>query len=212
MDKFRWNVVLAGARPGMTQALAGLLDQFDDVSPCAPDVIDLTARATHNGNSVILLDADGDPEQVLAALATARSHAPGAPVISLHVDPEGPAPSGMTEAARLSKDVSPEDLVHAIRTVHDGDRSSYLGAERPAGRRADAPRVANLTEREHQVLELLLTGSPNAGIAAALQISPHTVRSHVRSLIVKLGCRDRFDVVTSVRQHGFAAFTSHAGR
>jgi len=103
----------------------------------------------------------------------------------------------------LLKDVRPGDLVDAVRLVAAGN--ALLGPtvtrrllERFA---ADAPpatddgAVARLTEREREILRLLAAGLSNAEIAEQLVLSETTVKSHVSSVLRKLGVRDRVQAV-----------------
>ena len=103
----------------------------------------------------------------------------------------------------LLKDVRPGDLVDAVRLVAAGN--ALLGPtvtrrllERFA---ADAPpatddrAVARLTEREREILRLLAAGLSNAEIAEQLVLSEATVKTHVSSVLRKLGVRDRVQAV-----------------
>lgn len=63
-------------------------------------------------------------------------------------------------------------------------------------------RLSLLSEREHDVLDLLVAGSDDKSIAAQLRLSPRTVRSHVSSLFAKLHARNRTEVaVTGLYAH-----------
>ncbi|MBO9598276.1 MAG: response regulator transcription factor [Cohnella sp.] len=103
----------------------------------------------------------------------------------------------------LLKDIEPEELVEAIRRVHDGrvelhpDAAGMLvhhlsGAERRVGERADAEDALNqLTPRELDVLRLIATGMSNKEISESLVITEKTVKTHVSHLLDKLGFSDR---------------------
>lgn len=99
----------------------------------------------------------------------------------------------------LLKGVSFEDLTEAIRTVHAGQRRIPAGvAERLAERMAGEV----LTGREVQVLELIVRGKSNKEIGTALSISEATVKSHINSLLGKLGVADRTQAATTALQRG----------
>jgi len=119
-------------------------------------------------------------------------------------------------AGFLLKDSRPEDLLHAIRVVHDGGslvapaptrRLVGQGASLDAGRRRSdvappSPRLPELTAREHEVLVGLARGSSNRELAEALFLSEATVKSHVSSLLMKLGLRSRVQAVVLAYEAG----------
>ncbi len=99
----------------------------------------------------------------------------------------------------LLKGMSFDELLAAIRTVHAGARRIPAPvAERLAERIAGQ----ELTGRELQVLELIVKGRSNREISTALAISEATVKSHVNSLLGKLGVSDRTQAATSALQRG----------
>ncbi|MCI2957329.1 response regulator transcription factor [Agromyces atrinae] len=111
----------------------------------------------------------------------------------------------------LLKDMAPEEIVHAIRRVHDGDAviapaiAHRLVAEirQPTPRiRRDDALAAELSDRESDVLELVSLGKTNAEVAAALFISEATVKSHVSKLMVKLGAGNRVEMVVTAARSG----------
>ncbi|MFI8262450.1 MULTISPECIES: response regulator [unclassified Streptomyces] len=121
----------------------------------------------------------------------------------------------------LPKDVSPEELIAAVRTVHTGEAavaprlltrliSTYVRASpvrpRPA---ADAP--AGLTPRELEIWQLLATGFDNAEIAGSLEISVSTVKNHITGVFTKLGVRDRAQAVIAAYESGLVA-AGHGGK
>jgi NarL family two-component system response regulator LiaR len=98
----------------------------------------------------------------------------------------------------LLKDVSPDDLVEAIRAVHRGEARLHPDIARklmeqvarqvPASRE---PRTAELTERETEVIRLVAQGRSNQEIAGELVISEKTVKTHVSNILGKLNMEDR---------------------
>lgn len=99
----------------------------------------------------------------------------------------------------LLKGVSFDELIEAIRTVHAGQRRIPAAvAERLAERMAGE----ELTAREVQVLELIVRGKSNKEIGTALSISEATVKSHINSLLSKLGVADRTQAATTALQRG----------
>jgi len=111
------------------------------------------------------------------------------------------------------KDRAAEVLIKAIEKVHDGevwlDRSLMASVlsersreERPQTLDLNASRIASLTGRELQVVELVCLGLKNKQIADRLFISESTVRNHLTSILAKLELSDRFELALyAYRQH-----------
>ncbi|WP_151481792.1 response regulator transcription factor [Streptomyces albicerus] len=113
----------------------------------------------------------------------------------------------------LGKDVTADVLLGAIRTVAAGEAllsplatrsliARFLAAPTPADRLAPPEHLANLTAREREVMALAAEGKSNDDIAAALFVSPLTVRTHVHRAMTKLGARDRAQLVVIAYQSG----------
>jgi DNA-binding NarL/FixJ family response regulator len=109
----------------------------------------------------------------------------------------------------LLKDAPPDRLLHGIRTVAAG--AALLDPEvtlRLVGRHAARIRPAappaeqRLTARELEVLRLLAEGLSNSEIAAALVLSPETVKTFVSRILTKLDLRDRVQAVVYAYRHG----------
>ena len=102
-------------------------------------------------------------------------------------------------AAYLPKSSEPGELVEAIRTVFGGARHFPPLIEAALAKRA--ARV-ELSEREKEVLELLVRGRSNKEIAIQLGISENTVKVHTTRVFEKLGVADRLEAVTAAIQRG----------
>ena len=101
------------------------------------------------------------------------------------------------------KNVTGDELVRAIRTVHAGQR--YL-PEAVAARLAEGLARPELTPREVEVLQFVVKGLSNKEIGDRLQISEHTAKTHLKSILSKLGVRDRTEAATSALQRGIVRF------
>jgi NarL family two-component system response regulator LiaR len=100
--------------------------------------------------------------------------------------------------AYLLKDVSADDLAKAIRSAHAGRATlSPEAAQALVTAAAQSPPPGiDLTERELAVLALMVEGLNNTQIAGKLTVSPSTVKSHVSSILSKLGATSRTEAVT----------------
>ncbi|HZU40377.1 MAG TPA: response regulator transcription factor [Solirubrobacteraceae bacterium] len=115
----------------------------------------------------------------------------------------------------LLKDAPIEELVRAVRAVAAGDAQlspavtkrllDQVARRLPVAVRRDSGPLAQLTEREREVLRLMAVGMSNAEIAAALFVSEPTVKTHVSSVLGKLGLRDRVQAVIYAYENGLVA-------
>jgi DNA-binding NarL/FixJ family response regulator len=114
----------------------------------------------------------------------------------------------------LLKDVTPEELLTAIRVVAAGEALLAPAATRhlvdafvsgPSLGRPDAQLVDALTGREREVLRLVAQGLSNAEIAGRLVVSPATAKTHVSRILAKLGLRDRAQLVIAAYESGLIA-------
>ena len=110
----------------------------------------------------------------------------------------------------LVKDSEPEELLHAVRVAARGDALISPSVTRRliaefAGRVKDVepdPRLDVLTAREREVMRLVAAGLTNDEIAARLVLSPSTAKTHVSRIMMKLGARDRSQVVVMAYESG----------
>jgi DNA-binding NarL/FixJ family response regulator len=117
-------------------------------------------------------------------------------------------------AGFLLKDIEPADLVEAVRIVAAGDAllaprhtrrliEAFVKQEGGApGAAEDDSRLEELTAREREVLTLVGQGLSNAEIADKLVLSPLTAKTHVARLFMKLGARDRAQLVVLAYETG----------
>ena len=118
----------------------------------------------------------------------------------------------------LLKDTRPAELIEAIRTVASGEAVvspritrrmlEMFAGQLPSGATASGqvdPRIASLTPRETEILCLVARGMSNAEIAAELVVSATTVKTHVGSVLAKLGVRDRVQAVVVAYDTGLVS-------
>lgn len=117
--------------------------------------------------------------------------------------------------AYVMKDINTEYLVMIIKTVKDGamwldskavpfirDKNSGIIPPRQMSRANFKAHHANLTEREYEVLKLVVDGKSNSQIAEALTISEHTAKAHVCNIIQKLVVDDRTQAAVKALREG----------
>jgi DNA-binding NarL/FixJ family response regulator len=112
----------------------------------------------------------------------------------------------------LVKDTEPADLIRAIRVVAEGESLLSPGVTRRLieefARRAkeplELPGIGELTEREREVMGLVALGLSNDEIAQRLVVSPATAKTHVSRIMIKLGARDRAQLVVFAYESGLA--------
>lgn len=151
---------------------------------------------------VTLLDLqlpDGDGSTVIRAI---RQHHPKARLIILSVneteeDIHRAVAAGA--AGYLPKSIASEEMLTAIRAVHQGEK--YFPTQ-IAARLAERESRSELTTREQEVLQLLVRGRSNKEIASDLEIAPRTVKLHVGHILQKLEVMDRTQAVTAALQRG----------
>jgi DNA-binding NarL/FixJ family response regulator len=111
----------------------------------------------------------------------------------------------------LVKDTDPADLIRAVKTIAAGEALLSPGATRrviaqvigrPAGPRSDPAALRELTPREREVMALVADGLTNDEIAERLVVSPLTAKTHVSRIMLKLGARDRAQLVVIAYQSG----------
>lgn len=104
----------------------------------------------------------------------------------------------------LLKDVHANKLAHAIREAHQGRATIDSAAAQVLVESANqSPKSGfDLTEREREILALLVEGKTNSDIAKVFTLSPGTVRFHVSNILSKLGASNRTEAVSIALQEG----------
>jgi DNA-binding NarL/FixJ family response regulator len=114
-------------------------------------------------------------------------------------------------SAFLLKDSPPEQLSNAVRVVAAGDALLHPSitrrliedfAQRPTPRSGTPPELADLSERELEVMRHLAKGLSNSEVASSLHLSEATVKTHVGHILTKLGLRDRTQAVVMAFETG----------
>ncbi|MFE6160157.1 response regulator [Streptomyces sp. NPDC056486] len=196
------------------------------------DGIDVVAEATNGAEAVeaarrtrpdvVLMDIRMPEMDGLEATRRILTGAPGEPrvIILTTFDLDRYVYAALAAGASgfLLKDVTPEHLASAVRTVRTGDallapaitrrlvqRFAQYGGETAALHRD----LASLTPRELEVFGLLARGLTNAELAARLHLAETTVKTHVARILAKLGLRDRVQAVIVAYETGLISAGTH---
>jgi two-component system, NarL family, nitrate/nitrite response regulator NarL len=165
-------------------------------APSGRDALQIAAEIRPD---VILLDLrlpDMLAPEVIRALATT---VPEAKVLIFTAYPDHPAVDAALEAGAYGvfpKDATRTDLLAGIMRAMQPD------AAEPSHHSLRRDWHALIARREYDVLRRLATGETNAEIAAAMQLSPNTVKAYLRSLMQKLHARNRVETISRAREMG----------
>jgi NarL family two-component system response regulator LiaR len=202
------RVMLVDDHPMVRKGLTTFLKVFKDLQ---------LAGEAENGAIAVQLCGEILPDVVLMDMvmpemdgATATraicQKYPQVRVIALTSFNEGDLVTSALEAGAIGyllKDVSAVDLAKAIRDAHAGRATLSPETAQTLVETANQPPVPglNLTEREREVLTLMVEGLINSKIAARLTVSPFTIKSHVSNILAKLGVTSRTEAVTLALRH-----------
>ena len=205
----RIRVMVVDDHTMVRRGLATFLKVFDD--------LELAGEAA-SGQAAIQLCAQQQPDVVLMDMvmpdmdgATAtrliRKLSPSIQVLALTSFKEEILVQSALQAGAIGyllKDVSADELAEAIRAAHAGRATLSPDAAQALVHAVSQPPVPglDLTEREREVLSLMIEGLNNTQIAARLTVSPSTVKSHVSNILAKLGASSRTEAVSlALRSH-----------
>ena len=199
----RIRVMLVDDHTMVRRGLATFLRVHDDLQ---------LAGEAESGEDAIRLCAEVQPDVVLmdlvlpkmdgaAATRAIRQKFPQVQVLALTSFKEGELIKSALEAGAIGyllKDVTADDLARAIRAAHSGRATLSPEAAQALVETANRPPAPglDLTEREREVLGLMIEGLNNTQIAGRLTVSPSTIKSHVSSILAKLGVASRTEAVT----------------
>jgi NarL family two-component system response regulator LiaR len=202
------RVMLVDDHTMVRRGLATFLKIFDDLQ--------LVGEA-ESGEAAIQLCAEVLPDVILmdmvlpdmdgaASTRVIRQQFPQVQVIALTSFKTGDLVRNALEAGAIGyllKDVTADELVHAIRAAHAGRATLSPEVAQTLVEAANEPRPGlDLTERELEVLALMVEGLNNTQIAGKLTVSPSTIKSHVSNILSKLGVTSRTEAVTlALRSH-----------
>jgi len=207
MDRLR--ILLADDHPVVRQGLKTFFATQPDLEVVAEAATgaEAVARATELRPDVALLDLVMPDGGGIEAAAQIREASPATKVIVLtsYAEDENVIPALKAGAAGyLLKDAEPQELADGVRRVHRGEALLHPAVAARVLREVVEPQADRdvLTPREVDVLRLLGRGLANKRIALELGIAERTVKTHVSSILAKLGVTDRTQAALyAVREH-----------
>jgi len=199
------RVFIVAASPLARAGLENLLAARDVEVVASNGTIDALAEMLADAApDVVLIDSSGEPFDLTLESILASGLASDVSVVLLG---DGMTPAASADALRagiraaLPGDISPEQLVATLQAVasglavlHPANMNEMLPAGSAATRVPDEL-AESLTRRELEVLQMLAGGLSNKEIAARLNISEHTAKFHVASILGKLGAGSRAEAV-----------------
>ncbi|MCD0443320.1 response regulator transcription factor [Glycomyces sp. A-F 0318] len=200
------RLLLVDDHPVVRRGLRGYLELEPDFAVVgeAGDGEEALKAIAETRPDVVLLDLKMpglDGQGVLDRLGAGDG--PNVLVLTSAADAERvPAAIGAGAAGFVYKDIDPDALASAIRTVHAGQMLLAPVAMRGLMNGSTAPAAPSLTPRENQVLGLIAKGQTNRQIARALGVSEKTVKTHVTNLLRRIGAADRTQAALWAVRHG----------
>lgn len=197
------RLVIVDDHTMVRRGLATILKVFDDLqlvgeAETGEAAVQLCAEVLPD---VILMDMSLPGMDGASATRAIREKFPQMQVIVLTSFKDGKLIKQALEAGAIGyllKDVSADDLVQAIRSAHAGRATLSPEAAQSLVETTNLPPAPglDLTEREREVLTLMIEGLNNVQIAGRLTVSPSTIKSHVSNILSKLGVASRTEAVT----------------
>jgi DNA-binding NarL/FixJ family response regulator len=204
------RVLIADDHPLMREALSSAIDDEPDMRVVAEagDGLTVVQLATAIKPDVIIMDLFMPGQSGIDAITAIRSSDPQARIVALTSSADDELVLAAIQAGVLGylmKDSQRTELLQAVRDVSCGRSflppsiaAKLANTIRRGGKQAPAARVEPLTEREAAVLHLVSQGDSNREIAAKLNVSEGTVRTHVHNILGKLALENRSQAIVYV--------------
>jgi DNA-binding NarL/FixJ family response regulator len=211
------RVLIVEDHPVVAEGLSSLLEDYLGVTitGVAYSVAEVIPAVEKAPADVAVIDYHLPDGTAYDAADRLRSRSPSTAIVVISADDsDEPLLAAITVGASgyLIKSATGEEIVQAIRAAAAGETVIPVGIitralarhrESAQQRAKQAQLLESLTPRERQILALMTRGADNRTMAERLQISYATVRTHVRSILAKLGAQSRLDAVAKANQWGF---------
>jgi two-component system NarL family response regulator len=198
------QVLIANDQSLVREGLAAVLNRHKQIEVVAQtgkrsQVLEYFQRYRPN---VLLIDLRLDGSDTIETLQKVREEFPKAAILMVSgSDGSEDIYRALRAGARgyAPKDISESELIEAIQTVSSGRR--YI-SQQIAIKLAERMDHSTLTQREMEVLQLIVRGKSNKEIADLLKVSEGTIKYHVNGILSKLGVTDRTQAATAALLRG----------
>jgi two-component system, NarL family, response regulator DevR len=207
------RILIIEDHPVVAEGLTSLLEDYPDLAVvgCADSVAEAAPMSAKARADVAIIDFHLPDGTGAEAAERIRAQSPATGIVFLSADDSDEPLLAAIEAGASSyllKSASGADIVKAVRSAAAGETLIPAGtiARVLVGHRDSARQTRlldGLTPREREILALMSRGIDNRAIARELYISYATVRTHVRSILVKLGASSQLDAVAKATRWGF---------
>jgi DNA-binding NarL/FixJ family response regulator len=202
------RVLIADDHGVIRDGLGRLVDALEDIElvGAVADGEEAIERARETGPDVVLMDLDMPRVDGIEATRRIIDERPDTAVLVLTSFSDRPRILGAVEAGAcgyLLKDASADEVAEGIRAAARGESPLDPRAARTVlDARKEPDPLEAFSEREREVLALLVEGLPNKLIARRLEISEKTVKSHLTRIFREIGVTDRTQAALWAERHG----------
>ena len=194
------RIVIVDDHALFREGLREILEMQDDLSVVGEAGTSASAIALvgRERPDVVLLDVEIPGDEATTTVSRMQDLSPESQILILSMY-DGPQLLRRLLAVGirgyLLKSVHRQELIAAVRTVHDEPDRIVLAVSRESLANMHGPATGTLTEREREILELAAQALSNNQIAGHLTLTEATIKRHLRNIFVKLGAVSRIDAV-----------------